>query len=195
MKEILKTKINLHKGKCEQLNSLYAAKNSEYGDSFSQTLQSRGLVALAIVLESKLNRLDTLISSQEAPQHESIDDTLMDIANYCLLALVERDLQKKEPSEEKTKNPKKENKKEKKAQAENKPIDDLGLSGFNKTDLAGIMVSLGLKAPNNPKKANKGDMISQILSCGKKKVLSLLGTNTPKESLEEGKEAKTDEEV
>lgn len=194
MKEILKTKINLHKGKCEQLNTLYATKNSEYGDSFSQTLQSRGLVALVIVLESKLNRLDTLISSQESPQHESIDDTLMDIANYCLLTLVERDLQKKELPEEKTKNPKRESKKEKKPQVENKPVDDLGLSGFNKTDLAGIMLSLGLKAPNNPKKANKADMISQILSCGKKKVLSLLGVNNPKESPEE-EEIKTDEEV
>lgn len=47
--------------------------------------------AILIRLNDKLNRLETLMNGAE--QHvsdESVEDTLLDLANYCIMELVER---------------------------------------------------------------------------------------------------------
>lgn len=49
----------------------------------------------------KLERLKTLLGKGEQAQvtDESIDDTLMDMANYCIMELVERRLERYELNE------------------------------------------------------------------------------------------------
>jgi hypothetical protein len=48
-------------------------------------------------LEDKLNRLRTLNQKEEAAvKDEKIEDTLQDLANYAILALIELKLQKEE---------------------------------------------------------------------------------------------------
>ena len=82
-------KIIYHKDICEKLTKTYEAKNADYGDSFSET-RTKYPEAICIRLLDKLNRLEGLISGQDPKVDESIDDTLLDIANYAVMELVER---------------------------------------------------------------------------------------------------------
>ena len=75
---------------CRDLHDTYKAKNADYGDSFAQ-VRCKYPNAILIRLNDKLNRLETLMNGAE--QHvndESIEDTLLDLANYCIMELVER---------------------------------------------------------------------------------------------------------
>lgn len=83
------SKIEKHKLICEKLNALYEAKNADYGDSFGKSYKEYGLTMSCIRLEDKLNRLKSLNFSKSAKVDESIEDTLMDLANYAIMTLIE----------------------------------------------------------------------------------------------------------
>ena len=86
--EVNKTK--KHKLICEKLNKLYEAKNADYGDSFEKSYMEYGLTMSCIRLEDKLNRLKSLNFSRTIKvKNESIEDTLMDLANYAIMTLIE----------------------------------------------------------------------------------------------------------
>lgn len=82
----------------KQLFDLYERKNQDYGDSVSKTYETYGLVSFLVRMEDKMNRLKTLYKANGdcAVLDETLDDTLMDLASYTLLALVERTLDKTE---------------------------------------------------------------------------------------------------
>ena len=82
-------KIEKHKSICEKLNVLYEAKNADYSDSFGKSYKEYGLTMPCIRLEDKLNRLKSLNFSKSAKVNESIEDTLMDLANYAIMTLIE----------------------------------------------------------------------------------------------------------
>lgn len=82
-------KIERHAAICASLNDLYARKNADYGDSFSKSYHEYGLIMACMRLEEKLNRLKTLAKQEARVKDESIDDTLMDLANYAIMTLVE----------------------------------------------------------------------------------------------------------
>lgn len=82
-------KIEKHKLICEKLNALYEAKNADYGDSFGKSYKEYGLTMPCIRLEDKLNRLKSLNFSKSARVSESVEDTLMDLANYAIMTLIE----------------------------------------------------------------------------------------------------------
>lgn len=63
-------------------------KNSDYGSSFDKSINKFGWVYAAIELDKKKNRLHSLLKSKEKPNFESIEDTLLDIAGYCVLSLI-----------------------------------------------------------------------------------------------------------
>lgn len=93
-------RIEFHKALCDGLHRLYLDKNSDYGDSFRKVREELPW-AILVRLSDKLNRLKSLIPKDSEPRvNESIDDTLMDIANYALLELVERGVGKTELAEE-----------------------------------------------------------------------------------------------
>lgn len=75
---------------CRDLHETYKAKNADYRDSFAM-VRSKYPNAILIRLNDNLNRLETLMNgSEQHVQDESIDDTLLDLANYCIMELVER---------------------------------------------------------------------------------------------------------
>lgn len=81
-----------HRKICEGLTDLYIRKNTDYGDSFSKTFDEYGLIMVCIRLEDKLGRLKTLSKDNKYKQlvnDESIIDTLMDLANYSIMTLME----------------------------------------------------------------------------------------------------------
>lgn len=85
-------KERLHNQICSNLHTLYAQKNADYGDSFSK-VRTEFPNAVLVRLSDKLERLKTLYGKPEGEQEvvdESIDDTLLDLANYALMETVER---------------------------------------------------------------------------------------------------------
>ncbi len=83
---------DIHSRICTEMTELYKAKNNDYGNSFAM-LRGRFSNSILIRLYDKLFRLETLLSDKpQMVKDESIDDTLRDIANYCIMELVEREI-------------------------------------------------------------------------------------------------------
>lgn len=77
---------------CKFLNTLYITKNQKYGDSFSITVQKYGIIAALTRLSDKWQRFETLILSKDpGTSDESVRDTLLDMANYCIMTVMELD--------------------------------------------------------------------------------------------------------
>lgn len=82
-------KVYKHEQICKSLNELYARKNADYGDSFGKSFKEYGLTMASIRLEDKLNRIKALSKQEAQVSDESITDTLMDLANYAIMTLIE----------------------------------------------------------------------------------------------------------
>lgn len=75
---------------CQELNSIYERKNHDYGDSFHKTFKEEGLAMCRIRLNDKMERFKTLSRGEESQvRDESIEDTLLDLANYAIMTLME----------------------------------------------------------------------------------------------------------
>lgn len=78
-----------------KMDDLYAAKNTDYGDSFGQTFEKLGIISAVTRINDKYNRLVSLAtkpSDEIKIKDEKIEDTLMDMACYCVMTLVELQL-------------------------------------------------------------------------------------------------------
>lgn len=85
-----------HKELCNELNELYIRKNHDYGDSFHATFIEEGMAMSRIRLTDKLNRFKKLTRCDDSKVDESIRDTLIDLANYALMTILELDENKEE---------------------------------------------------------------------------------------------------
>ncbi len=84
------TKDKTHSAICQELTGIYKAKNADYGDSFAK-LRDEIPNAILVRIYDKYSRLKTLMQgADQKVKDESIDDTLMDLANYCIMELIER---------------------------------------------------------------------------------------------------------
>lgn len=98
-------KVMLHKELCDELNTLYARKNHDYGDSFHKIFVEEGLAMTRIRLGDKFSRFKTLSrispsdSTQQQVTDESIRDTLLDLANYAIMTVLELDQAEAERTE------------------------------------------------------------------------------------------------
>lgn len=82
--------IVLHTAICNELKDLYCRKNADYGDSFHKTFIEEGMAMSRIRLTDKLERFKRLTKSGEQNvKDESIRDTLIDLANYAIMTIVE----------------------------------------------------------------------------------------------------------
>ena len=89
-------KVNAFEDVTLDLRNLYDAKNRDYGDSFSKSFEQWGLPMVCIRLSDKLNRLSSFAKGQDMQvADEKVEDTLMDMANYAIMALVELNTNKK----------------------------------------------------------------------------------------------------
>lgn len=71
------------------LTELYERKNADYGNSFSKSFEEFGLTSPVIRLSDKVERLKTLSKQEAKVKDENIQDTVMDIAVYAMLTLME----------------------------------------------------------------------------------------------------------
>lgn len=75
-----------------EMNELYKKKNKDYGDSFHASFVEEGMAMVRIRLGDKLNRFKTLTkSNHQEVKDESIRDTLIDLANYAVMTVMEID--------------------------------------------------------------------------------------------------------
>lgn len=81
----------------EELRKTYEAKNADYGDSVGATYKKFGDVSFLTRITDKYNRILSLADRGECGQvkDEGLNDTILDMANYCILWLVEREVNKK----------------------------------------------------------------------------------------------------
>ena len=71
--------------KVEKLAEVYVAKNKDYGDSFTRSLDKRGIIASIVRMEDKMNRIDSLYDKPTTEVDESLVDSLEDLANYAIM--------------------------------------------------------------------------------------------------------------
>lgn len=106
-------KVLRHKAICDELNKLYERKNHDYGDTFHQTFIEEGFAMARIRLSDKFGRFKTLsrhcgsienllrkttngdtakvLVKDQQVTDESIRDTLIDLANYAIMTVLEMD--------------------------------------------------------------------------------------------------------
>ena len=90
-------KVLLHEQICQELKSVYQRKNERYGDSYTKLRKELGHDSILYRVGDKYNRLQQLLRNPWlSHEDESINDTLMDLANYCIMELVERQVDKHE---------------------------------------------------------------------------------------------------
>lgn len=85
--------ITKHKRICAELVALYDKKNRDYGDAFHLSYLEEGMAMPRIRLGDKLNRFKSLTKRGNpiAVKDESIRDTLIDLANYAIMTIMELD--------------------------------------------------------------------------------------------------------
>lgn len=89
-------KIVKHKELCDYLHETYKIKNADYGDSFTEMFAEFGIITAITRIGDKFNRLKNLYKNQsQQVKDESVRDTLLDMANYCIMTVMEIDNQKK----------------------------------------------------------------------------------------------------
>ena len=66
----------------------FKKKNSDYGNSFEESINEHGLLASKIRIGDKFNRFKTIINKGLKVTNETIRDTLLDMANYCILTIM-----------------------------------------------------------------------------------------------------------
>lgn len=90
-------KIKKHEELCEEIHLMYIKKNADYGDSVGELYSRLGDVSFLTRISDKYNRLMNLMCDYDGYMrsdinYESVDDTIMDMANYCIIWLMEREL-------------------------------------------------------------------------------------------------------
>lgn len=72
----------------KEMNELFKKKNSNYGNSFSNLYQKFGTLSGIVPLHNKLDRITSLVQGTEN-NFESIEDSLVDLATYSIMLLME----------------------------------------------------------------------------------------------------------
>ena len=79
----------------KEMQELYEKKNHDYGNSFSETIQEFGFTPAIARINDKFKRVKQMVKGEQMQVNESMRDNLIDIANYCILTIIEIDKQNK----------------------------------------------------------------------------------------------------
>lgn len=78
----------------KEMLAIYEKKNADYGNSFSEMIEEFGFVPAIARINDKLKRVKNMVKGQRMNVGESLRDNLLDIANYCVITIMELDKQK-----------------------------------------------------------------------------------------------------
>ena len=76
-------------GNMRKTESPVCGKKQRLRDSFGDSFEEYGLIMPAVRLDDKLHRFKQLIKQETEVKDESITDTLMDLANYAIMTIIE----------------------------------------------------------------------------------------------------------
>ena len=85
-------RVQMHRELCKELSDTYEKKNHDYGNSFGETFDKLGMISAVTRISDKYNRLVSLCMKSEEERKvkdESIEDTLLDLANYAIMTVIE----------------------------------------------------------------------------------------------------------
>ena len=87
----MKTVLEIHHEICDNIKEVYEKKNADYGNSFAIARKKVPFYTLGKLFD-KFSRYEnlTLNNGKNEVEDESIEDTLLDMANYCIMELAER---------------------------------------------------------------------------------------------------------
>lgn len=93
---IVNEDVSRYKAIVENMTQKFIAKNHDYGNSFSESVQEFGATTGPVIgfapIMHKFNRLKNLIKGEQAlVTDETTEDTLLDMANYCIMLKMELD--------------------------------------------------------------------------------------------------------
>ena len=88
------TSVTRHQEICDVLTRTYVAKNHDYGDSFGQDFREYGMIVPVIMLGNKYRRIKQLSKLDNMVRSEGIRDSLLDLANYAIMTVMEMDRQR-----------------------------------------------------------------------------------------------------
>ena len=71
-----------------QILNTYIKKNHDYGNSFDKSMDEFGMTSAVIRMNDKLERLKTLSKKESMVKDESVQDTLLDLANYAIMTVM-----------------------------------------------------------------------------------------------------------
>ena len=74
--------------------SIYLDKNKKYGDAFAETIQKYGYISALTRMNDKFNRIEEFTLKGFEDEEESLRDSLMDLANYCYMYVMEIEKEK-----------------------------------------------------------------------------------------------------
>ena len=74
----------------KRMDDTHTRKNHDYGDAAYQGYKKFGTAYFLVQLHNKLSRLESLTNKTQQVKDESIDDTLLDMANYAVMYLESR---------------------------------------------------------------------------------------------------------
>lgn len=84
------SKVERFKQLTGEMCALYARKNRDYGDSFTEMCHEWGAMYPMSRMQEKLRRATQLTRTSKAQvQEEKVTDTLLDLANYALMTIME----------------------------------------------------------------------------------------------------------
>ena len=72
----------------DELGNLLISKQRDYGPGNINNAYGGPINGLMVRMGDKFERLKNLLASGEKPQHESIEDSFKDLANYCIIAMM-----------------------------------------------------------------------------------------------------------
>ena len=91
------SKLDLYTEILGDMRQTYVAKNKDYGDSFGISIEKYGLISALTRISDKFNRIESLILKDDRQVlDEKLEDTLLDLANYCIMTVIELKFEPKE---------------------------------------------------------------------------------------------------
>lgn len=83
------TRVDQFRQIAEEITALYEMKDRAYGSSFNQTYEKLGIISAVTRISDKYNRLCNLAVNKDIDNlGESIEDTLKDMAAYCIMTII-----------------------------------------------------------------------------------------------------------
>ena len=72
----------------KELNELLLSKHKDYGPKNISQDPGGAINGLSVRMHDKLARINNLIDSGASPEHESLEDSFKDMANYAIIGLL-----------------------------------------------------------------------------------------------------------